>query len=170
MGARARVVGLMLVAVGLSVGLTACMGQWFTPPPSARLIISDPVSTGGRYEVLISVVDMPAGGVAGIKVGTLTNKGIEFTDNVVTSTITAVGLSGFTVTSQQYAAGPPLQGCLLAVNAATGVEAGPIVKLTFEATGTPTVTVDDSRVELSDDLPAWIVPWALETGAAYYAK
>ena len=50
------------------------------------------------------------------------------------------------------------------------IEGGPVVKLSFEATGVPTVTLDDTQILLSNDVPTWIAGWSLDTGAAYYTK
>lgn len=161
--------GLLVVLMSLALVLTSCFGHWFTAPTIAKLIVSDPVSVGGRYEVLISVTDMPAGGVAGIQLGTEVAPAIAFT-NVDVSTITAEGLSGFQVPSQVYTAGTPAQGCLMAVNGAASIESGPVLKLSFEASGVPTVTVDEARVSLSNGVPGWITAWDLATDIDYYTK
>ncbi len=165
----ARRAGMILLLVTLVLVLTSCFGNWFTAPTIAKLIVSDPVSVGGRYEVMISVTDMPSGGVAGIQFGTETDPAIAFT-NVDVSTITADGLSGFEVPSQKYTAGDPAQGCLMAVNGAASIESGPVLKLSFEATGDPTVTVDEGRVSLSNGAPGWITGWDAATDIAYYTK
>ena len=169
MTSKARHVGSILLLLGLAVTLTACFGQWFTPPLTGKLIVGAPVLVGGRYEVLISVADMPDGGVAGIQLGTDTQLAITFT-NVDATTIIAEGLSGFRVTAQSYAAGPPVEGCLVAVYGGTPIEGGLVLKLSFEATGVPEVALIEARVVLANDLPAWIVGWDLATDAAYYTK
>ena len=171
MGARTRLVaaGLLLVVVG--IGLTACMGGWFNPQVVATLIIGAPVAKGGGYEVLISVANMPDGGLAGIQFGTAGNEALTFSNNVITATIAAVGLSGFSVGAQNYIAGPPPKGTLIAVNPATGVDGGTILTLTFQATAAnPTVTVDKTKVTLLSHQNTWITTWALEKTKAYYAK
>jgi hypothetical protein len=118
MGARTRLVAASLLLVGVGIGLVACMGGWFTPQQIATLIIGNAVATGGNYEVLISVANMPDGGLAGIQFGTVGNEGLEFT-NVDMTTVVAVGVSGFWIGPQQYTA--PNKGTLLAVNPATGI-------------------------------------------------
>jgi len=168
MGARTRLVaaGLLLVVVG--IGLAACMGGWFNPQVVATLIIGAPVAKGGGYEVLISVANMPDGGLAGIQFGTAGNEALTFT-NVDMATVVAVGVSGFWIGSQQYTA--PDKGTLLAVNAATGVVGGTILTLTFQATAAnPTVTVDKTKVTLLSHQNTWITTWTLGTGKKYYAK
>ena len=170
MTSKARHVGSMLVFLALALALTSCMGQWFTPLLTGKLIAGPPVRVGAQYEVLISVADMPDGGVAGIQLGTDTEPAITFTNNVDGLTITAEGLSGFRVTAQSYTAGPPVEGCLIAVYGGAPIESGPVVKLSFEATGLPEVTLIEARVVLANDLPAWIAGWGLVTDAAYYTK
>ena len=58
----------------------------------------------------------------------------------------------------------------MAVYGGAAIEAGPLVKLSFEATGDPTVALDETRIWLADDVPTWIAGWDLVTGAAYYTK
>ena len=161
--------GLLLVTACLVLVLSSCFGHWLTPPPIAKLVVGPPVGVGGRYEVLISVVDMPDGGVAGIQLGTLAQPGIALT-NVDVATIVAEGLSGFRVTAQGYTAGDPVKGCLVAVYGGAPIESGPVLKLSFEATEDPAVTLDEIRVSLANAVPAWIVAWDLLTDIDYYTK
>lgn len=173
MGARSRLLGLALLAVLLALGITACMGGWFTPQLRVTLIIGDPVAKGGKVEVLISVANMPDGGLAGIQFGTVGSEALTFA-NVNMATVAATGLNGFLVTTKDFTT-TPNKGSLIAVNAATGIEGGTILKLTFEATGAnPTVTVEQAtvKVKLSSALNAWIALGQLVYGSdkAYYAK
>jgi len=165
---RIRLIGVGLLLAGLVLGLTACMGGWFNPQVVATLIIGAPVAKGGSYEVLISVANMPDGGVAGIQFGTVGNEALTLT-NVNMATVVAVGASGFWVGPQQYTA--PNKGTLIAVNPATGVDGGVILTLTFQATAAnPTVTVDKTKVTLLSHQNTWITTWTLEKTKAYYAK
>ncbi|MFC2108425.1 hypothetical protein ACFLS5_03085 [Candidatus Bipolaricaulota bacterium] len=161
--------GLFIVLMSLALVLTSCFGHWFTPPMIAKLIVSDPIRVGGKYEVLISVTDMPDGGIAGIQLGTQAQPAITFT-NVDVATITTEGLNGFQVTSQTYTAGPPATGCLIAVNGAASIESGTVLKLSFEVTGDPTVTLDEGLVSSANGVPAWIFAWNLATDIDYYTK
>lgn len=170
MTSRAKRVGSILLLFGLAVALASCTGHWFTPPQLGNLIVGPPVPMGGRYEVLISVADMPDGGLAGIQFGTDADPAIEFSNDVDVLTIVAEGLSGFRVTAQSYTAGPPAEGSLMAVYGGVAVVSGQVLKLSFEATGNPTVTVKESLVTLASAVPAPIAGWDLETGAAYYTK
>jgi len=169
MTSKTKRFGSSLLLVALSVILTACFGHWFTPPQLAVLIVGPPIHVGTRYEVLISVANMPDGGVAGLQLGTSALPAIKFA-NVDAATIVAEGQSGFEVTAQDYTPGPPIEGRLIAVYGGTPIVSGPIVKLTFEAAGLPTVTLNDARIWLTNDIPAWIAGWSLDTAAAYYTK
>ena len=170
MMARTRLVAVSLLLLVMGIGLTACMGGWFTPQTIVTLIIGNPVAKGGKWEVVISVANMPDGGAAGIQFGTVGNEAITFSNNVNATTIVCIGLNGFTVSAENYVAGPPPKGALIATNPATGVVGGTILKLTFEAAGQPTVTVDAAKVTLSSDDNHFITGWGLGPGKADYAK
>ena len=160
---------LLVLLTSLALVLSSCFGHWLTPPTIAKLILSDPIRAGGKYEVLISVTDMPDEGIAGIQLGTQAQPAITFT-NVDVATITTEGLNGFEVTSQTYTAGAPATGCLIAVNGAASIESGTVLKLSFEATGDPTVALDESLVSSANGVPAWIFAWNLATDIDYYTK
>ena len=173
MGASSRLLCLALLAVVLALGLTACMGGWFTPQLRVTLIVGDSVAKGGKFEVIISVTNMPDGGLAGIQFGTVGNEALTFT-NVKMASVVATGLNGFIVTAKDFTT-TPNKGSLIAVNAATGIEGGTVLKLTFEATAAnPTVTVEQAtvKVKLSSALNTWIALGQLLYGSdkAYYAK
>jgi hypothetical protein len=165
----AKRLGVLLVTASLVVVLSSCFGHWLTPPIVAKLIVGPVVGTNGRYEVLISVADMPDGGVAGIQLGTVALPAIAFA-NVDVATIVAEGLSGFRVTAQSYTAGDPAKGCVIAVYGGAPIVSGSVLKLAFEAAVAPAVTLDDTRIWLTNDVPTWIAGWDLETGAEYYTK
>ena len=168
--AQKMMVGFL--TMGLLVALTACMGAWFTPQQKATLIIGQPVITGNRGEVRISVVNMPDGGVAGIKLGKVNDEAITFSD-IDAASIVATGLNGFTVLAQDFTTNAG-KGCLLGANASTGITGGKILKITFETTGVnPTFTIPQAnkvKLKLSSDLNTWITLQKLEAGKAYYAK
>lgn len=166
---RMRLIGVGLLLAGVVLGLTACMGGWFNPQLAATLIIGNPVAKGGNYEVLISVANMPDGGLASIAVDDL---GFTYT-NVDGGSVVATGLSGFVVLAQDFITTPG-KGRLTAPNAATGIDGGTIIKITFAATGAnPTFTiqqVDKGKVTLGSHQNTTITTWSLDTDKAYYAK
>lgn len=169
MASKAKRVGSIALLIAVALSLAACFGHWFTPPQIGKLIVGPPVPKDGQYEVLISVADMPDGGVAGVQLGSIAQPAIEFT-NVDVATIAVEGLSGFRVGAQSYTAGPPVEGSLIAVYGGVALESGQVLKLTFEATGDPTVTLDDTRIDLASAAPAWVAGWDLVTDVAYYTK
>jgi len=175
MAVRMRLVVLGLLAVGLIVGLSACMGFFQNTAQTPTLIIGKPAVSGNRGEVLISVTNMPNQGLASIQIGKVGNEAITFT-NIDASSIKATGLNGFRVLTQDFAtiAG---KGCLLAVNPSAGSVGGTIVKITFEVTGAnPALGIADAdkgKVDLGTALNTLIAQgtWALSSNAAdYYAK
>jgi len=169
MRSKTRLVVAGLLLVGVAIGLTACMGSWFNPQVVATLIIGDPVAKGGGYEVLISVANMPDGGLASIAVD---NLGFTYT-NVDGGSVVATGVNGFVVLAQDFVTTPG-KGRLTAPNAATGVEGGTIITITFTANAAnPTFTIldaDKPKVSLGSHQNTWITTWTLDTGKAYYAK
>jgi hypothetical protein len=170
-GARSRALGSAATVVVLALGLTACIGGWLTPQLRVTLIVGEPVASGSKYEVLISAINLPDGGLAGIQFGELGDEALTFSD-VEMSSVVATGLSGFLVTAEDFTM-TANEGSLIAVNAATGIEGGTILKLTFEATAAdPTVTVDETKVKLSSALDTWITLGQLVYGSdkAYYGR
>jgi len=170
MASKAKRVGSIALLIAVALSLAACFGHWFTPPQIAVLIVGPPVPKDEQYEVLISVADMPDSGLAAIQLGSIAQPAIEFSNNVNASTVTAEGLNGFRVTAQGYTAGPPVEGSLIAVYGGVALESGQVLKLSFEATGVPTVTLDEARITLASAAPAWIAGWDLVTDVAYYTK
>lgn len=165
---RTRWAVLSLLAVGLIFALTACMGQWFTQEQIATLIIGDPVAAGGKWEVLISVANMPDGGLASMAVYI---DGMEYTVPLI-SNIVVTGLNGFTVLASEFndATG---KGRFVIANPATGSTGGTVLKLTFDATGVLTsadIAFDKIHTDLGSHFNTLINPWNLVTDKAYYAK
>ena len=162
---RARFIGLSVLALAAAIALAGCMGHWFTPKQQARLIVGEAVATSGKWEVLISVANMPDGGLCAVQVDP---DGIALVQ-IDPSTVLATGLNGFLVIDDNYT-DPPPKGYLVAVNAATGNEAGPILKFTFDATGAnPQVVLDKAKIKLLSDAFTWIDDWDFGN-KAYYAR
>lgn len=169
---RMRLVVLGLLAVGLILALTACIGHWFTPKQEATLIIGKPAVSGNRGEVLISVTNMPNQGLASIAIA---NLGITYT-NITPASISATGLNGFRVLAQDFTTTAG-KGRLVAANPTSGSVGGTIIKITFEVTGAnPALGIADAdkgKVDLGTALNTLIAQgtWTLSSNATdYYAK
>jgi len=159
---RARWVTLGAVALGLAFGLAGCTGFWQTAVQLPKLIVGPVMVTGTEGYVLISVIDMPDGGLASIQFGTVGNEAIDHSD-IDETTIVSVGKNGFVVLAEAYTA---TKATLLAVNGTTGILGGEILRFTFTVTGAnPTFTVDKTNVELklADDANTFITVWDLST-------
>ena len=63
-----RVPGAWLLMLCLACGLAGCTGSWFTPKLEGSLILAPPIGVGTRGEILISVSEMPDGGLATISI------------------------------------------------------------------------------------------------------
>lgn len=165
-----RLLGLVF-ASGLVVGLTACMGHWFTPEQGATLIIGKPAVFGNRGEVLISVTDMPDQGLASIAID---DQGITYNGDIDAASIEAEGLNGFTVLAQDFTT-TANKGRLVAANPLSGSVGGTILKITFEVIGAnPAFGIEDAdkgKVEMGSHLNTLITTWDLSSRVAdYYAK
>ncbi len=160
-----RILGILVLcaSLGLLVGCSACWELFQVHP---TLIIGASVPSGAEtWVVLISVSNMPDGGLAGIAIGP---GGLTFSGDVNLSSVEIEGVNGFVITSLDL--GPAPSGCLTVLNPYTGIEAGTILRLTFTATGqNPTVTVDDLLVTLLSDLHTFITGLKIAS-TSYYAK
>ena len=171
MGARTRLVAASLLLLGVAIGLTACMGGWFTPQLAATLIIGNPVAVGGNWEVILSVANMPDGGLSSMAVDV---DGMTYNSAKI-SNIVATELNGFTVTASEFndATG---KGRFVIANAATGVVGGTILKLAFDAHAAVTsadlgdARFDETKITLGSALNTQITTWTKGTAKAYYAK
>jgi len=164
MAVQSRRVVLGLLAVGLILGLTACMGGWFTHEQKATLIIGQPAISGNRGEVLISVTNMPNQGLASIAIK---DQGIT-TANIDPTSVQVEGLNGFTLLASKFVG---TDGRLAAVNSTSGSVGGTILKITFEVTGAnPTFTLDKTKVSIGNALNTLITAWDLNIDTTYYAK
>ena len=143
--------------------LAGCLGLWFGRPSTPTLYLGEPVVQNGQGHLLISVADMPGGGVAAIMVG----PGGLIYDEQKISGIGIEGLSAFTVAVSQFANG---EGGFILVNIHTASENGPILRLTFTAHGSVKdgdVHLLADHITLVSDALALIDDW--ET-PAYYAR
>ena len=161
-----RTIGILILCASL-VLLAGCATCWEFFQVHPMLIVGASVPNGnGTWVVLISVSNMPAGGLSGIAIGP---GGLTFSGDVDLASVEIEGTNGFIVTSLDLL-DPLPSGCLTVLNPYTGVEAGTILRITFNATGpSPTVTVDDLAVTLLSDLNTFITGWELGL-KSYYIK
>lgn len=160
-------IGVGLLAA-LFCGIVACSGFWNTAPKLGTLVVGPVVVTGTNGYVLVSVTDMPSGGLAAIQFGTVGDEAIALS-GIDPSSVVIEGKNGFLVLGEDFATNPG-KGTLLAANAATGVAAGEVLRLTFMVTSpNPTFTVTKSRVTLASDANVIISAWNLST-KAYYTR
>ncbi len=163
---RSRRAAAIALAVGMILGLAACMGFWNTPVQQAKLFVSGITVTGSQGTVFIAVADMPSGGAASIEFGTVGDPAIAIT-GIDQTTITVQGLTGFAALAWQFTA---TGGTIIAANANTGVVSGQILKITFAVTAAnPTFAVNASKVDIGSDLNTLIAAWTLGT-EDYYTK
>ena len=161
---RIRLIVVAMLALGLILGLTACMGGWFTHQQNATLIIGQPAISGNRGEVLISVANMPNQGLASIAIDA---QGIA-TANIDPTSVQVEGLNGFTLLASEFVG---THGCLAAANSTSGSAGGTILKISFEVTAAnPTLTLDKTKVSIGSALNTLITAWDLNTDTSYYAK
>jgi hypothetical protein len=167
MRGRVQVLLLAVLATGLVLGLSACMGNWLGTSTKATLIIGDPVVvSAGKGQLILSVADMPQEGMASLAVdaGGMTYVMAKISNIVVT------GINGFTVLARDFDSG---NGRFVIANPTSGTVTGPVAKLEFDVTGSVTKTdfvFFPANITLGSDLDALIAPWVLGTGKAYYAK
>jgi hypothetical protein len=151
--------------VTIMLAIAACAGFWKTPVQLGKLIVGAVQVTGTTGTVLVSVADMPDGGLGAIQFGTLGNEAITFT-NIDPASIRIEGKSGFVVLAQAFAGG---SGALIAAGC-DGVVGGEILRFMFTVIGAhPTFAVTKAKVSLVSDGNAFITAWELGT-TAYYAR
>jgi len=165
---KVRFIVISVLAVGITVALAGCMGNWLTQTQAASLIVGDPVVSGGTGTIIVSVTGMPNGGLASlaVKAGDLT------LPKAKVSSVKVAGLNGFTVPAQFY---NPSTGDILFVvcNANAGSTGGTVAKVTFAASGSISsgdIVTSASSMSLGSAANTLITNWELVTGKAYYAK
>jgi len=163
-----RVIAVAVLSLGMFLALTACMGQRFTQEQKAYLVIGTPVITGTHGEIIISVVNMPQGGMASMAVDV---DGMTYTKTKI-SNIAVEGLNGFIVLSSEFDDTTGNGGFVIA-NANAGSVGGTVAKLTFDVTGSVSsgdLPFNAPHIKLGSHLDTLITSWQLGTGTAYYAK
>lgn len=118
---------LCVIGLVVAIGLSACMDMLSTPQVPT-LILGEVVVFGDRGELLISVTDMPASGLASVAVDL---GGITY-DVAKVSNVTLEGVFGFKIVVEQFAGG---DGGFVVVQPSAGLRGGGFVKLCFDVTG-----------------------------------
>ncbi|MDD5264789.1 MAG: hypothetical protein PHU43_08120 [Candidatus Bipolaricaulis sp.] len=166
-GARALSVGALSLAIVL--GLSGCGGLFATPAELPTLYVGAVEMQGHEGHVLVSVVNMPAGGLAAIQLGEVSGEAIALGDIDPTS-VSVEGKNGFVVLAEAFdAAG----GAVIAANGTDGVMDGDILRFSFAITGgDPTFVVERASVTLASDEGEFVETWSLKTAAdaAYIAR
>ena len=169
MRSRRQVVTMCVLGLVVAMGLGACTGFWNTPVLEPKLLVGPIVVTGTEGYILISVADMPDGGLASIQFGSVGDEAIAFTD-IEAASILIEGKNGFAVLAEDFTTTAG-KGAFLAANASTGVLGGEILKITFTIDGAnPSFTIDETRVTMGDDSDELIPVWTLNDTAEYYAR
>jgi hypothetical protein len=147
--------------------LSGCMAFWETPQGTARLMVGDVVVTGTESSALVSVVNMPGGGVAAIQFGSV-GAGALSLSGIDAASVRVEGRNGFVVLAAAFdAAG---EGALVAASGVGGVADGEVFRFTFDVTGPhPSVAVSKGRVSLVSAASLWIEDWEIADDA-YYAR
>jgi hypothetical protein len=152
--------GALIVLILLASA--GCTGPWLGVSVSSTLYLGEPEVAGPQSTLTIWVAGMPDGGVAAIHVQI---DGLLYDPEKI-SALAVEGCSGFVVTNSQFADG---EGGFLMVNL-SGVEAGPVAKLTFTAHGNVKdgdVQLLADRITLVSDAYTFITDWKTP---AYYAR
>lgn len=134
------------LALVLLTGLTACTFL-FSDGPMPTLILGEVLIVGGRGELLLSVADMPDGGLASASV---VIGGIIYNQAKV-SNVAVEGLVGFEVMAEHFAFGV---GGFMAVHCCAGLQGGGFAKLRFDVNGDVTLSdfvFTEAAITLYDD-------------------
>jgi len=152
------------LAAAILLALSGCSGFFSTPPQLGTLIVGSVQRTGASGYVLVSVADMPGGGLAAVKLGEVGHEAILLTD-IDPASVKIEGKNGFILLAQKFGASG---GVVVAADAAGGVVGGEVLKFTFTVTGpNPAFAVVKANIELASDAEAFITTWNLKTTADY---
>ncbi len=153
-------VGLMTTAI--LAGLAACSWLFGTSAGLPTLYVGDVQASGTDGYVLVSVVDMPGGGLAAIQLGEVGDRAIALGD-IDPASGCVEGSNGFVVLAEAFdAAG----GAVIAATGRDGVMGGGILRFTFTVTGdAPSFVVSKARARLASGDGGFVETWSLKTAA-----
>ncbi len=144
------------------LGLAACGGFFAASTELPTLYIGDVQASGTGGYVLVSVVDMPAGGLAAIQFGEVGSAAIALSD-IDPASVEVEGVNGFVVLAGVFGIAG---GVVIAASEADGVIGGDILEFTFTVTGdNPMFVVTKASVRLASDEGKFVTTWTLRTGA-----
>jgi len=164
MSAKRQWALVCVAVVALVAALVGCT-HLFTGSRVPTLLLGEVTITADRGQILLSAKNMPDGGLASVAV---TLGGIIY-DVAKIDNVSVEGLSGFEVPAQQFAGG---NGGFVLVHPSAGLPAGAFAKITFDATGDPTLAdfaFSKGDISLADD-SYHAVSFQLQDEYAYYAK
>ncbi len=154
--------GLSLAVILLAGTLVGCIRLW--APPAPALIFGPPVVEGEHGKIVVSVADMPQGGVGaiGVEFGGISYPADKMGDFRVK------GLNGFEVLAWDFHDG---EGGFVAVST-TAMISGPIAVIEFAAADEVSpaeIGLDDSKIGLASAHNTLIEDFELSR-PAYYAR
>lgn len=155
---------LWAIALATAFGISACM-NWFAGSPTPTLLVGPVIVTGDRGEILLSVTNMPDGGLASLAVSL---GGIAY-DPAKVSNVSVEALRGFTILAEQFDAD---DGGFVVAHSCAGLHDGGFVKLKFTVKGSPTLadfSITKADISMGDD-DNNAITFQLEDEFAYYAK
>jgi len=164
MGRSLRGAMICLAAIAVAFGITACM-NWFTGAPEPTLLLGPVVIIGDQGEILLSVKNMPDGGLASLAI---VLGGITY-DVAKISNVSVEPLAGFTVLAEQLIAGV---GGFMVAHSCAGLQDGAFAKITFKARNDPSLAdfvFTKADISMGDDSNNAIA-FVLQDAFAYYAK
>ena len=163
MNRRIRGAVICLTAIAVVIGITACMNMTGVTGPT--LLLSPVTIIGDRGEILLSVKNMPDGGLASLAV---VLGGIAYDDTKI-SNVSVEALAGFMVLAEQFDVD---DGGFLVAHSCAGLHDGAFAKIVFTATGNPVLAdfvFEPTDITMGDDSNNAIA-FEIQDEFAYYAK
>ncbi len=162
LGSRRRSACLLATgSLGAAIGLVAC-GLFTTPAGLPTLYVGDVQASGNNGYVLVSIVAMPAGGLAAVQFGEMGSEAIALND-IDPASVEVEGQNGFVILAEAFRVSG---GAVIAANGSDGVMSGDILRFTFTVTGdNPTFAVTKASVRLVSSDDEFLATWVLKTAA-----
>ncbi len=155
---------LCVTALVMVSGITACM-HGFNDDSVPTLIVSPVTISGNQGEILLSVENMPDGGLASLAVSL---GGIAY-DPAKISNVSVEALLGFTILAEQFDSD---DGGFVVAHSCAGLHDGGFVRLKFTVKGAPTLadfTITEADISMGDD-DNNAIAFQIQDEFEYYAK